>query len=1440
MSIFNKLIQTFSGTNSGQAPSYDELREELLIEMQKRRWATKPSLIDRARDAGSRFVENVKEDIMDLVPEKKDTRPLAERELTLSQGPVTALSPQKDPEQKRTIQMLQNNPEEYAKENGLIYDRKTKTFKTKDMSTAKLSPLTYKPPNEMRRQDLNDIANVIPDSLLAYKHSAPTFVLNTAKETILGTALMAIDQVSGLQENLSKLFGTYDEEIASKSPVRDAVQDAIDSVSELENEILASGYEKARDKEVFATAVEMSMGANSILAMIGAARLGRIKEGIALMSMAEVNPGYREYIKAGESPEKALAFTFAKGGMIYWLEKAGLDEIMAKYGAKSMGDRAVRSFIAESGTETLQQFTSDVADKAGYGKAYSSLSEYWNTAWQAGVLGGGFGMAYDMVTDLFSESKQKAVQDLADAGVKDPGKVVDEFGIVAERETAKLVNETKAIFNPVQSIIAENRMVGYRGDKSPSERPGIERPAPPIVKAKVEDAGFAPLEFSKYEIQNPAAGLEKLEKWLIKDTYDLKNPEKTGTPLLTKATDKLYNTEVAGMSYRQFTETVGKERVRYMNQLMESGEWGSLIVRGLQLVFPRIAQDKQVQRTVGEIIGAKNFYAKEVPELVMKKVNEGLDSGDTQLIGQALLGKTNPSSLPENLKSRYDTVRGLFDFIHELNYQNGIITEKQYLANKGDYAPYMYRDIEMGEVLKGSVYQRLGKKGEKAKLELGGSKQRKIGKALSKANKAKLVALQKEARHGDLRVKAYTDLINEIEKINGEKRKSVADKILFANETMDALLAKDERQKAKSLMARDKKFIKAQIQELKKGERRLDTVINNLATEKERLVKRELRILNKYDVRVQQAYLEQQNREEYLGGLVTDPGYMVQVRLGQALFNNSVMQFYEEIKKLSVVSDVEKPGYEQLPDTATYKGLRGKYIRNDVVDTIKGIEPLLSTTRIRNVVLSYNKMLGALKASKLVISPSSIMANIAGNYLFAYLNDVPLRALEKNVSFAINDFKTKGTIYAELMKKGELKSDIISDDFIKYLKDNEKPISERGFLDTVREGAKKTAGFYGAVDDVYKIAAYKSLLEQGLSSVEALDRLGEASQNYRKVGRMFDWTSKAALPVAMGVSMLMPGIGPIIGKAGGSFIKFFPEMIRILTNGAVRNPIKTAFLLAALQMIAQVGSTLSGEDDETKKIREDSKYTRKLPFVNIPMEFRAGDNVIQYHKLMPLSEITDLIDSEPVASDYDFRKQMAQLMSGDVLLSPIVQLATNTDFTGNNIYTPGAGVMVETYQKGKFLFNAYLPQPLPELVKGARVVQGKPISRSGTEQKLWQWAVEFMTPLKIQTYGAKEEQKDKMYLMMGAKYEILDFDEQIRDTVQNEEMPEWEKEITIKSLRKEKAEFMDEFRDKYMRKFNESPEETEEKFRSGDLNEDTFESGTLNQGFEFQSGMLNQ
>ena len=439
---------------------------------------------------------------------------------------------------------------------------------------------------------------------------------------------------------------------------------------------------------------------------------------------------------------------------------------------------------------------------------------------------------------------------------------------------------------------------------------------------------------------------------------------------------------------------------------------------------------------------------------------------------------------------------------------------------------------------------------------------------------------------------------------------------------------------------------------------------------------------------------------------LSDPIYITIKRMGTMAHNKAIFDFAEKVandtnyksySKLSEVPENNQKYYKKLNGNGNPKrfgDLTNKYVPIEIYEQLYGTQFVSQfVSGLNDIATKYDNMFlrQLTKKLKTVGSPLTRAANVISGFSFAMLGGVdPINLLVKKPD-ARRSLDSYDSWAQELTKAGLLGGQLSGLDIKKAGKESQGLGVIKSVLgdkaakayETVDQLASDT---YGKVDDITKIAYYRTLVENyGVSKEEAIKATAKQMQNYNTVTNAFKLAAKL----------------PFIGNA---FIKFKPDSMRILYNTFKEKPIFGLMFVAMLTGLSKSFSKLSGESDEEREIRESRPNTTKFKIgnlVDINFGWKIGGteyNVARYLSPYTMYDkgyrnnlVSDMSEYGPLQVQYLGRgRGIGGYMPkfSDPLLGPIVQALIDVDNSGLKISDPRANNFVgQTLSSKQQWFN---------------------------------------------------------------------------------------------------------------------------------------------------------
>jgi hypothetical protein len=448
---------------------------------------------------------------------------------------------------------------------------------------------------------------------------------------------------------------------------------------------------------------------------------------------------------------------------------------------------------------------------------------------------------------------------------------------------------------------------------------------------------------------------------------------------------------------------------------------------------------------------------------------------------------------------------------------------------------------------------------------------------------------------------------------------------------------------------------------------------------------------------------------------VQDPVFGVAMRMAQMLRNQAIMDYAKQLDGTTSVWDGAgdpPPGYILL-DGKRYGSLNGKYVSRDVADDFKGY---FMTNFFMNELYKFNRLYDGTKLRqfqkkiKTIYDPIVFAGNIGSNFYFAFQVGVDPFSYASKLNEANKSIDARDADYKYLLEEGVLGTDLFTSDIqarsesVRSSQVAQPVVNQSGVGKALSNAMESVEKWYGKVDDIGKLAAFKSLVEQGVSREDAARRVFEGFQNYGQVGRYYDFAAKT----------------PVFGNP---YIKFKGDLLRTKLNNIKKRPLTFVATYALLNAVAMIASKASGEDEELRRAREAMPYKPKVPMPkylekygirDIPLTLQIGETEVNMARLFSPDYVYDTGDEgflgnvEEITSYLPFQLQAKEEgeagipvypRMNDILIAPIVQLWNDRDFrnkpimekTGTKYREGREGSMDKLFAASNFLGNAYIP-----------------------------------------------------------------------------------------------------------------------------------------------------
>jgi len=422
--------------------------------------------------------------------------------------------------------------------------------------------------------------------------------------------------------------------------------------------------------------------------------------------------------------------------------------------------------------------------------------------------------------------------------------------------------------------------------------------------------------------------------------------------------------------------------------------------------------------------------------------------------------------------------------------------------------------------------------------------------------------------------------------------------------------------------------------------------------------------------------------DEIKQAAIQDPSYLMAKKSAESHAAWGVYDYTDFLNKNGFVSEIERPGFVQLPSNKLYGEAAGKYVPRNAAEEITGFQSGYAVLNSVNDALNWYDKNPLRKGKKMlltVLNPAVRGGNRISNVIFAQLNGINPATFTKNYAQVRKLRDLRDPIYVEAVQRGLVGNDLMSGDFGRKIAEY---TGDPNGIKRALDWAKKS---YSAADDDAKVAAFKSHVDRGYSYEKAAQLVQRGFQDSKSVGYFYDTAAKI----------------PLVGNA---FVRFAGDASRILTNAVIDNPLIVAGTIATVATLGNALSKVSGETAEDKKTREGRFGAPTIPFTDISLEFQTPYGAVNVARFLPFYELNDV--GTPVTRFLPFSGNPTDPKNwSDPLLGSVGQLITDKDFRGKSIKDPE--------NTGQFLDKLSGKQELINRAKFA-IPQNIPLGREAT------------------------------------------------------------------------------------------------------------------------------
>lgn len=422
--------------------------------------------------------------------------------------------------------------------------------------------------------------------------------------------------------------------------------------------------------------------------------------------------------------------------------------------------------------------------------------------------------------------------------------------------------------------------------------------------------------------------------------------------------------------------------------------------------------------------------------------------------------------------------------------------------------------------------------------------------------------------------------------------------------------------------------------------------------------------------------------DETFAQLIESPAQRMLIRLEMALRSQASHDALKALDDAGMLKNVAPNNQFSKLVGSRWGEFEGKYVFNPIKGQLS--DSMVMNTKAGqtfNDLLdmyrdsAFGKVDRFMKKTKTVYSPGTFIGNVASNPLL-FNKGAGVTALGQTKRMAKAGFdlamhrsgkKFDADIY-EAQKYG-----VFSSDTGKQITGRNNPE-----LSVTKDGkVNPFEATYGGADDAAKLAIWRGLRARGVSPELAARRVSQFTQDYNNAGRLVQTLADM----------------PVIGRP---FARFAPELMRLVKNNVLYNPVGMVAGAGTIALIQDEMSQAAGETPEEREARETSVGQTLIPGTqwlnkmltgtdrNISLNFPVGDTAVNIARAVGMNFPQDTSGDPnmalikqlvPWAIPTRENAQGEQVFAPEELftslaMSPIAQEVANRDFMGRTITDP--------------------------------------------------------------------------------------------------------------------------------------------------------------------------
>lgn len=328
--------------------------------------------------------------------------------------------------------------------------------------------------------------------------------------------------------------------------------------------------------------------------------------------------------------------------------------------------------------------------------------------------------------------------------------------------------------------------------------------------------------------------------------------------------------------------------------------------------------------------------------------------------------------------------------------------------------------------------------------------------------------------------------------------------------------------------------------------------------------------------------------DETIGALEKNPVMAAHVRLEIAMRDQATHEALDSLKKQGLIRKAAPNNKFSQLSGKQYGKYDGHYIFNPVRSEIdKNLAyDTKSGKAVGDLINSYQRSwMGGLdrffKSTKTTLSPGTFLGNVISNPI-AFNPASGVNGLRQSANMAKTAAKLTKDNYGKFdrsLYEARKQGVGINDTGRQLTGDRRAEHNLTVDMKHSKNPAKIAGTVYGGADQAAQVALYDELVRRGLTPERAARRVQLGTQDYGSAGRAIQNLSDA----------------PLLGKP---FARFTPELLRLVKNNLIYNPVGTAVKGAAVILGEQALSHKAGETEQERNAREDAVGQTQIPFTH--------------------------------------------------------------------------------------------------------------------------------------------------------------------------------------------------------------------------------------------------